>query len=235
MIPLIVTAHMAGGYAHSLPWGISLDGILAAQLWQHIKPTLDAPAPALDADNPNDLDLPLARCTPTDGPWHWAATCAWPDPVPELPDVHYWTGRVDHRHLEHLAAALPKVISDRQGRYRARRMPLLTTPCLTLTWRAIGDHTQIHKLLADVRSIGKKRSQGEGRVLSWEVNPTPELDEFAAAHLSPVGSLGRPTPPACLAGYSDITTGGVGMAGIRPPAMHASRMHELALPAPVLP
>ena len=235
MIPLVITARMAGGVAHSLPWGISLDGILAAQLWHQVKPTLDLPSPALDADDPIDLDLPLARCTPSAGPWHWAATCAWPDPIPELPDIHYWTGRVDHRHLEHLAATLPKVISDRQGRYRARRMPLLTTPCLTLTWHAVGDPDQIRPILADVRAIGKKRSQGEGRVLSWDVATDDGLEEFAAGHLSPTGTLGRPVPPACLEGHDDVATGGTGLAAIRPPSMHPSRMHELRLPAPLIP
>ena len=231
MAPLIITARMAGGIAHSLPWGISLDGILASQLWHELKPSLDLPEPALDDDNPPDLDLPLARCIPSSGPWHWAATCAWPDPIPDSFDVHYWTGRVDHRHLEHLTATLPKVVSDRQGRYRARRMPLITTPCLTLTWHAVGDAARIRALLADVHALGKKRSQGEGRVLSWTITDAPQMDDFTAAHLSPTGGLGRPTPAACLAAHPNIPTGGRGLAAIRPPSMHTSRMHELLLPA----
>lgn len=232
MEPLVIIARMAGGVAHSLPWGIALDGILASELWHQTKPSLDLDTPALDVDNPPDLDLPLARCAPTGDLWHWAATCAHPDPIPDHPDVHRWTGRVDHRHLEHLTTSLPKIVSDRQGRYRARRMPLLTTPCLTLTWYAVGDPDPIEDLLAGVHSIGKKRSQGEGRVLSWTVTPAPHLDEFTAGHLSPTGALGRPCPPACLTGR-EIATGGVGLAALRPPSMHPSRMHDLQLPAPL--
>lgn len=232
MLPLIVTARMAGGIAHSLPWGISLDGILASQLWAQLKPSSGLTEPALDADNPPDLDLPLARCHPDQGPWHWAATCSYPDPAPTNPDVHYWTGRVDHRHLEHLTSSLPKVISDRQGRYRARRMPLVVIPCLTLTWHAIGDPPSIQQLLNQVRSLGKKRSQGEGRVLTWTVEPAPHLDPFTASHLSPSGHLGRPTPAGCLVGR-DVVDGGIGLAAIRPPSMHHSRMVDLHLPAPL--
>jgi hypothetical protein len=232
MIPLTVTATMTTGIAHSLPWGIALDGILASALWYASKPAATH-IPALDADNPPDLDLPLARCLPPAGPWHWAATCSWPDPAPIQPDVHYWTSRVDHRSLEHLTAALPKVISDRQGRWKAHRMPLITYPCRTLTWSAVGDPDQIRALLATIPAIGKKRSQGEGQVLAWDVSPAPHLDAFTAAHLTPTGELGRPVPPACLIDRH-IATSGLGLAAIRPPSMHPSRLHELHLPAPVM-
>lgn len=231
MIPLRVTATMATGIAHSLPWGIALDGILAAAIWQDLKPENNC-TPALDVDDPPDLDLPLARCTPATGPWHWAATCSWPDPAPTHPDVHYWTSRVDHRHLEHLTPALPKVISDRQGRWKAHRMPLITYPCRSLTWTAVGDPDAVRTLLNHIPAIGKKRSQGEGQVLAWDVAPA-DLDEFTAGHLTPAGQLGRPTPSACLTGRH-IPTGGLGLAAIRPPSMHPSRMCELQLPAPVM-
>lgn len=234
MIPITVTATMATGVAHTSPWGISLDGLLASELW-HTRKAQDPPAePALDAADPPDLDLPLARCVPdADGPWHWAATCAWPDPIPTLPTVHTWTGRADHRALEHLTPALPKVLSDRQGRYRARCMPLLITNCATLTWSAIGDPDAITEILAGVIYIGKKRSQGEGRVLDWNVTPAPHLTPFAAAHLNPAGTLGRPTPPGCLTTHPELATP-LGYVGVRPPHMHYSRMHELHLPAPIM-
>ncbi len=33
MAPFLVRAHLSSGLAHATPWGISLDGILAAELW----------------------------------------------------------------------------------------------------------------------------------------------------------------------------------------------------------
>jgi len=234
--PLRVRADLAAGVAHAAPWGIALDGLLAAQVWVEHKATTHPTYRALEQAEPPDLDLPLARCTPPAGPWHWAATCAHPA-GPTAQDVHTWTGRVDHADLELVATALPKTISARQGRYRARRMPLLVTVCTSLTWHAIGDIEKIRALLEQVGSIGKKRSSGEGLVLAWHVDPAPELDAFTAAHLHPDGTLGRPTPDQCLAAAAAgrIIDGGYATAGIRPPYMHPSRQHELHLPAPVVP
>lgn len=233
-VPLQVTATLAAGYAHGAPWGIALDGILAAELWHQHKPHRDDHTPALDLEYPPDLDLPLTRCGTPDGLWHWAATTAYPDPLPKRTDTHIWTARVDHRALEHLATAMPKVISDRQGRYRARLMPLPVTPCRAVVWHAIGDPDQLLALLQPIRAIGKKRSQGEGHVLAWEVRTRPGLDRFSAAHLHPNNSLGRPTPDACLQGRT-IVDGGYGQAGLRPPYVHRSRQHLLRLPAPAIP
>ena len=235
LVPLRVRARLAAGIAHASPWGIALDGLLAAQLWAAQRTTLraqpDYTRPA-DQPVPPDLNLPLARCTPPDGPWHWAATCAYPDPPPSRVDVHTWTGRADHRALEQLATRLPAHLPARQGRYRARRMPLLVTPCPAVTWHAVGDLDAVTELVSDIVSIGKKRSSGEGHVLGWEVSPAPDLDPLTAAHLHPDGSLGRPTPPACLARFDRLVPdGGTGRAGIRPPYMHPARQHQLHLPA----
>lgn len=236
MQPVRVVAQLAAGIAHTYPWSISLDGLLAAQLWAEHKPTrTDNQAPALDADYPADLDLPLARCTPLNNPaqWHWAATCGYPDPIPDRPDIHTWIGTLDHRPAEHLTTALPKVISTRQGRYRPRRMPLPVTLCKTLTWTCVGDLGAITALLDGIWAIGKKRSHGEGQVLSWTVTPADDLDEFTAGHLTPAGTLGRPCPTDCLTTHPDVPHGGLGTIGIRPPAMHHSRRTTALLPAPL--
>lgn len=233
-VPLQVRAILAAGIAHTAPWGIALDGLLAAELWHQLKTHRTDPTPALDQDNPPDLDLPLARCTPGHGPWHWAATTAYPESMPDRTDIHTWTGRADHRALEHLAPTLPKVVSDRQGRYRARCMPLPVTPCRHLLWHAIGDPAAIQTLLSPIRAIGKKRAHGEGHVLHWDVTPRPDLDPFTAAHLHPNGHLARPTPSSCLSDRT-VIDGGTGRAGIRPPYIHHSRQHTLHLPSPVIP
>lgn len=231
MHPLRITARLATGVAHTYPWGISLDGLLASQLWAREKPA--AAAPALDADYPPDLDLPLARCTmPTDPTaWHWAATCGYPDPVPDRPDIHTWIGTLDHRAAEQLTGWLPKVISTRQGRYRPRRMPLPVTLCKTVTFTAVGDPDAILNLLDGIDAIGKKRAHGEGEVLEWILTKADDLDEFTAGHLTPAGTLGRPCPPDCLTHRPDIRHGGLGVVGIRPPSMHHSRRHTALLPA----
>ena len=236
MIPLTVRARLASGLAQAAPWGISLDGLLAAEIWQDQKAARRAdghyPPGLLEQPHPVDLPLPLARCTTAGELWHWAATCAWPENRPDLPpDIRTWTGRVDHRAVEQLTPGLPKVLSDRQGRYRARRMPLLVTACTAVSWHAIGDPDAIRRHLTGITAIGKKRSHGEGHVLAWEVTPAPRLDPWTAAHLHPDGTLGRPTPAGCLRGRDPVTDGGTGTAGLRPPYMHPARQATLQLPA----
>jgi len=234
--PLRITAHLASGIAQSAPWGIALDGLIAAEIWAEQKAAARAAGDdytrAMDQVSPPDLDLPLSRCMRAgDDLWHWASTCGYHGATSLPTDVRTWTGRLDHRDLETVATDLPKVISERQGRYRARLMPLLVTPCSSITWHAIGDRDDLQNLLGSIMSIGKKRSSGEGHVLSWEIEPDPTLDDFTAAHLHPDGTLGRPTPASCLRGLSGVSDGGVGLAGLRPPYMHQARQRELRLPA----
>jgi hypothetical protein len=233
LVPLRVTAHLAGGLAHAGPWGIALDGLLASRIREQYKATAGdrgqvMPA-LLEQHDPEDLDLPLARCG-TGPTWHWAATTSWPvDGHSLMPDVRWWSSRVDHPDLELLVGRLPAVIADRQGRYRARWMPLLTTVCSAVTWHAVGDPDQILAMLEGIPAIGKKRAAGHGQVTSWQVTPTAALDPWRASHLHPDGSLGRPTPPQCLTGQR-VRDAGIGTAGLRPPYMHPSRQHRLHLP-----
>jgi hypothetical protein len=110
---------------------------------------------------PEDLDLPLARCT-GDGAddCHGAATFAYPED--EAPGLHvqYWSARPDQHVLDQMSAELPALVSERQGRYRSRVMPLPLTVCRHLVWRAVGDPAAVTELLALIISIGKKRSAG---------------------------------------------------------------------------
>lgn len=230
--PLRITATLRHGIAHASPWTVALDGLLASQLWaQHKRSQPPGPA-ALDAANPPDLNLPLARCTADPTWWHWAATSGWPNHAIDDPEIHYWGTRLDHRHTELTAAGpLPQTLSDSQGRWKAYHMPLPVTVAHSLTWHAVGDAEAIQQLLEPLTSIGKKRSQGEGRISSWHIEPAPELDEFAAGHLSPTGALARPTPDACLEQHPNVCDGGAGYAAIRPPHMHHSRRTDVRLPA----
>lgn len=228
--PLRVTAHLVAGIAHATPWTISLDGLLASRLWAEAKkhdPTIHA---ALEQPNPPDLDLPLARCEIDPQRWHWAATCGWPNQVTDRPEIHWWHTDLDDRHTENTATQLPQHLSHRNGRWKAYRMPLPITVTQRLTWHAVGDPEAVEALLQPIVAIGKKRSQGEGRVSRWIVEET-DRDPWEAAHLSPTGALARPTPAACL-NQRTVTDGGDGYAGIRPPHMHPSRRTDVRLPAP---
>lgn len=238
--PLQVIAHLAAGVAHTSPWGIALDGLLAAETWARHKDTCRTQGTewtrGRDNPTPPDLDLPLARCHRDPDLWHWMATTAWPDTT-ATSEVHTWTARVDHRDLEHVATTLPKVISTRQGRYRSKHMPLLVTCTPRLVWRCVGDPDQIADLLTDITTIGKHRTTGEGHILQWQIQPLPTTTPDDAGHLHPDHTLGRTCPPTCHqhlldTGHLHHPADTLGLAGLRPPYMHPARQHRLWLPTP---
>lgn len=238
--PVKVTAHLESGIAHATPWGISLDGILASELHHARKARLleagHDHTPLIEQDEPLDLPLPLARCEHGSA-WHWAATCSWPvDGRDQLPDVQPWISRFDHRAVTDVVDdSLQKVVDDQRGRYRSHLMPLLVTTATAVTWTCVGDHEEISQLLDPVIAIGKKRAHGQGHVLRWEISPAPGLDPWAAAHLHPDGTLGRPCPSECLEHATvevvDRDELGLGRTGIRPPLVHPARQVDQVLPS----
>lgn len=235
LVPLTVRARLAGGVAHSAPFGISLDGLLASQIREDAKAAardagIDYP-PYDPALAPDELELPLARCEIAGGEdWHWAATFAYPEGEIPGPHVTTWVARPDQHALDQMSAELPAHVSHRQGRYRARVMPLPLTVARALVWRAVGDPDRICELLAPIAVIGKKRSAGHGDVLDWTVTAEPGAEQWEYAHLHPDGTLGRTTPHRCLDGRGDIATGGAGQMGIRPPYMHPALRRPALLP-----
>ena len=236
MQPMTVTATLAAGFAVGAGWGIALDGLLAGALWAHRKAGLRAAGTRcvrlVDQQNPPDLPLPLARCV-AGGPWHWAATCAAPvDADDEHPrDVRTWTGRVDERICRQLVDGTPGTLTTHHGRWRNRMMPVVVTLCRAVQWRAVGRPDQVAQLVAPIAAIGKKRSQGDGAVLSWDVQADPTGDPAAFAHLHHDGTLGRPATSDCVP--DGVIHGGHGRAGLRPPYTHPSRQAELLLPLPL--
>lgn len=234
--PFTVRATLSAGYAHATPWGISLDGILASEIWESRK----AEARAAGTDwhaysndhTPDDIELPLDRC-PGDGTgnWHWAATFAFPEDEIPGPHVQTWVSRPDQHALAQMTDRLPLHVDARKGRYRSWVMPLPLTVAPTLLWRAVGDPDAVADLLTGIVTIGKKRASGHGLILSWEVTPDTAADRWEFTHLHPDGSLGRTAPTKCLHGRGSIDHGGHGHIGLRPPYMHPARRAAVALPA----
>lgn len=215
LVPLRVTAQLEAGVATG-PHGIALDGLLASVLHSRTGPS---PVPLIDVDEPDPIDLPLARCG-AGLDWHWAATNARAaDGHGIPPDVRYWVSHLDDRDIEVLSphGSLPKVLSHARGRYRSQYQPLLTTVCSALTWTAVGDVAAVADLLQEIPAIGKRRAHGHGRVTSWTVTVDPELDPWSAGHVDEQGELARPTPPRCLPGRR---AGDCESVGIRPPYRH---------------
>ncbi|AOS94735.1 MULTISPECIES: hypothetical protein [Mycobacterium avium complex (MAC)] len=237
---LIVTAFTPHGVVLSRPWGPALDGLLASVLWHRMKWAARESGNWLTYDPdqpPQPIDLPLARCgDPDHDPdWHWMATFADLHPHHSgisQPDVRWRTSRTDRQRLQQLATTISsRTVSKHSGRYQDRTIPVTAHPATSLTWRAVGDPDVIRDLLADLRSIGKHRNSGQGRITTWDVTETPDVAEWFAGHEHEPGVLGRTVPPRCL---RDATTGEIGAPGIgalRPPYHHHSSRTSIYQPA----
>lgn len=241
-VPFTVLAHLQQGAALDARFGVALDGLLASQarlnLNRWLAPAEPLPGSLLDGGlrnpDPVDLALPLATCRHSTT-WHWMATTAQPidhhgEPVEADTDVHHVNSKLDHRLAEAIALALPATLSSSSGRYRSKRLPVVTFPCAALRWRAVGDPNAVAALLQALNTVGAHRGSGEGAVLRWEITRDDTGSRDAYGHLHANGTLGRPAPTACT-NLLNVTGVGQGVAGLRPPYWHTARQHLLELPS----
>lgn len=120
-----------------------------------------------------DPILPLVK-RETNGHWYWAASFALGEPKKEFRT--HWHKRYD------LQAAVEYADFDGRrgkvdvgrGNYKNYRMPLTIFLVPELTWYVVGDLEAIKDLVCRITSIGKKRSQGYGKVREWTVEAADE-------------------------------------------------------------
>lgn len=181
-----VTARLQSGVVLPSVFPAPLDGVLASAARRE---TLGGAYGSV-VDH-HTVRLPLRRIRDGLGArWVWAATCARPDPG-AVEETRWWNKRFDTMEAERIVAKLPA--NTDVGRTKAEHVPLTVTVTARLTWHAIGDPAEIERLLGLVPSVGKKRAQGEGHVLSWQVDDLGEPD-LASIVWAEDGHPGRPLP-----------------------------------------
>lgn len=246
--PLKVTATLCGPVGGDVPmldalleWVMSrrMESVIASRNGhRHLTRTpLRPDAPVL----PGAVPSPVAR---RDVPGF-----RWPVPLCSAPiflaraDAHaYYARRFDAAvtdpHL--LADGQRRVFQASSGEFKSFRLPLRTRLAERVVWFCVGrpvaagggkcrnPAAEIRRLLRSVRHLGKKRSQGWGRVASWAVEDAPaDYSWFAPSPAGPV--LMRPLPacverPAGLAGWRPWYGGAV------PPYWSAEHFAETIIP-----
>lgn len=117
------------------------------------------------------VDLPLEKRI-INGEWLYAASFAqWEKPAD---GQGFWVKRFDRKQSGFIdfGKRRGKVIVE-QGRYKAYRMPAFYRHALSVSWYVVGDKAEIENLLAHVTHIGKKTAQGNGRIITWQVESWP--------------------------------------------------------------
>jgi len=100
---------------------------------------------------------------------------AWPIPLCSSPIFRARRDGVEHfaRRFDPdpalIAGAERKVYASNSGEFKSYRLPLRVRLVEKIAWFAVGDRKEVRRLLRDVYSLGKKSSQGHGRIASWEV------------------------------------------------------------------
>lgn len=209
MDAMLVTAHLAGGFAASDPWSPALDGILAYWL---LREQLGEEEFALGMTGHRpltDAGLPLDRCEDGAGHWWWA--CSSPIYQQQAEYLRWYHRRFDTREAERFTAARRVVTSA--GPYKNYRNAWTVHLAPTVSWHALGDRAETERLLRRCAAIGGGRGQGLGRVSRWEV--TLDGDAESARHHRPL--------PAAYAAQRGIE-GMVMEYGLRPPGRAAERV-----------
>lgn len=221
MEPLLVTAHV-GGSPLALDSYVTLDGILA---YAALRDTYggafyDLPDPRQQLLEP---DLPLLRCG-AGADWYWAASSGLLDI--QARGTTHWHKRLDSAEAAQYVDFGKRrgVFITAEGPYRAYRMPVEYLLTETIRWYATGDAPEVHRLLHTyVTHLGKKSSQGFGRVWRWTVAPTSTDGAIWCD-----GMLMRPVPGSALlrkGAIYDLTRW-----GCRPPYWAATQQRMCVLP-----
>jgi len=118
--------------------------------------------------------LPLKQINSDTRQWFYACSFAqWP--AHTEPWTDHWNKRFDLG-LTHLIDWRGKKarVDIGSGRYKPYHMPVFGFIALSVSWYCVGDKVAIGRLLRFAFALGKKRSQGEGAVLRWDVESFPE-------------------------------------------------------------
>jgi CRISPR type IV-associated protein Csf3 len=172
--PLKITAKLFTGRIATTDLALPIDSIMAHSWMQiHYPELLEVAQSGIAPDVSVTADLPLDRREAADE-WYWAASFAFGQPVME--EVVYWHKRFDAMQAETYVdfGKSRGVVDTKSGHYKAYRMPLCVFLVPEFTWYVVGDQIEIKKLLDLKTHIGKKPSQGYGRVREWIIEPAEE-------------------------------------------------------------
>lgn len=154
----------------------------------------------------------------------WYYKCSWSQWGPYIDGLDSWSKRFD------MTMASLVDFNGRRGRidtsagaYKGYRMPVFYRSALWVEWYLRGDIARLAPLIQMTTHIGKKVSQGWGRILRWEI------DEISADwSIWHDGKLMRGIPQ-----YHWLRNRGnpiIGTYGIRPPYWDRRNQIELVMP-----
>jgi CRISPR type IV-associated protein Csf3 len=171
--------------------------------------------------NRPDPDVPLRAIYPDTDNWYYACSWAQPQPWWTQEGQDYWNKRFDSSFADLVNFNKRRgKVAIAQGPYKAYHMPIFYRVAEKIIWYCIGDRERITELLLTVTHIGKKRSQGWGRVMQWDII---EITDNWSTHKD--GHLTRGIPVFDASQPCDLM-----YYGLRPP--YYSKWNQLPIARP---
>lgn len=160
--PIKVTFHLDGsGVLYNPAEPTMLDGILA---WCLSAYHVSGHPPSRN-EEPSDIPIPLKKWHMKNGVWGWHASALFPEGQ-TAESLQFWRSRFREDRIE-LTSGSP---NRTNGTYRDWQMPMPLTLCHKMVAYAVGNRSDVHKILRrGVSYIGKKTSMGKGRVVGIDV------------------------------------------------------------------
>lgn len=164
-----ITAYLLDGRIATDLAYLPLDGFLYSAYVKEYKPELIGKPFETE---PEDFPLPIERIE-KDGQWYYDCSFALFKILGE--DSTNYNKRYDATFAEkHADLGRSKVVTTRKGKYKNVRNILNIYLTNKISWYVNGDIKEIMKLLKHINYIGKKRSQGFGRIKKWEYEEVEE-------------------------------------------------------------
>ncbi|HEY80060.1 MAG TPA: hypothetical protein G4O05_03140 [Caldilineae bacterium] len=138
--------------------------------------------------------------------------------------------RIDTSHVHLLDADRHRRYLTTGGEFRAYYLPLRLLQSEQLVWFAVGNRRALYSAVKLIRSLGKKRSYGYGRIAKWEVEPI-ERDMSWWAAIDGRGSLLMRPLPLCSELPADLFGMRRDFGAVAPPYWHPGRWIERVVPA----
>lgn len=238
--PFILKAHLLHSVAFDTRFGVGLDSLLASSIRKRDKSRKNISGRELDGGlskrEVEIIELPLAKCLSNTEIWHWDATMGTVTNDEYMEEVGFIIQHTDIHALEQasLFQAYPTTISEKKGRYRARKTPIIKTLGQSVVWHGIGSPEAVYDLVKDIPSIGQRRTSGEGAIREWTIElSSPEYPKLFS-HSIDNFSLARPCADECLESIEQeshiFLDSSQQRVGYRPPYWHFGNIENLNAP-----
>ncbi len=144
---------------------LPLDGILLAQKIREDFGAQDMTIPGISNEDAINVQLPIKAINNNE----WYYCISWAEWGPYIDGNDYWNKRFDNDLSDFVTFKGRGTINNSEGTYKAYHQPVFYRSALWARWYCMGNKTEIKRLLSTCTNVGKKGSQGWGRIMRWSV------------------------------------------------------------------